>query len=262
MNIADRLKELNLPDNSFVVVGSGILNALGIRDSGDIDLIVSEDIYNRFDAAGWDHDTWSDQTVLKKDVFDLGKTWYGKSVEDLIKRAQYIDGVPYLSLDDVYEWKKILGREKDINDLKLIEEFRKPIQRFSAGGVIYKDGKVLTIKWLSKDSIEFPKGNVEPGEQHSEAATREVFEETGYQAKIIQSIGDITFEFDWDDGKRYRKTVNYFLMELVSDNEPTPKREENEDFENYWITVDEAEKLLTHDDSKEILHRAIEAIRL
>ena len=125
MNVAEKLKEINLPDGSFVIVGSGILGALGIRESRDIDLIVSEEVYAQLDADGWDHDIWGDQqTVLKKDVFDLGKYWGSETLADLLKNAQYVDGLPYLSLDNVYKWKKSLGRKKDIIDLKLIEAYR------------------------------------------------------------------------------------------------------------------------------------------
>lgn len=135
------------------------------------------------------------------------------------------------------------------------------IPRFSAGGVVYKDGKILTINWLSKNSIEFPKGNIEPGETCEVAAVREVGEETGYQTEIIQSLGSVTFEYIWTDGIYYRKTVDYFLMKLLNDDAPMPNREVGEDFENYWVTADEAKQLLTHEDSKEILARAVKAIQ-
>ena len=134
------------------------------------------------------------------------------------------------------------------------------IQKYSAGGVIYKNNRVLTIKWLSKDSIEFPKGTIEAGESHEQTAIREVGEETGYKTKIIEPLGDITFEFDWTDGRHYRKTVFYYLMETINDDAPVPNREDSEDFENNWLTFEQASQLLTHDDSKEILARAIVAI--
>ena len=134
------------------------------------------------------------------------------------------------------------------------------IQKYSAGGVICHNGKVLTIKWLSRDSIEFPKGTIEAGESSEQTAMREVLEETGYVAEIIQSLGSITFEFDWDDGKHYRKTVDYFLMNLVDESDPIPNRENGEDFENLWLDLRAASGLLTHDDSREILRRALELI--
>ena len=123
MNFSQKIQHIGLPEGSYVVVGSGILNALGIRESNDIDLVVSGDVYNVLDAKGWEHGTWSDQEVLRYDVFEAGQYWYGKLVGDLLKTAQVVDGVAYLSLDDVYEWKKKLGRPKDIKDLALIDEF-------------------------------------------------------------------------------------------------------------------------------------------
>lgn len=124
MNIAQKIKELGLPNDSYVVVGSGILSALKIRESGDIDLIVSDEIYKKFEDEGWQKDSWSDQVVLKRDVFDLGKSWYGTTLEELILHAVHIDGIPYLSLESVYEWKKSLGRDKDLKDLILIEAYK------------------------------------------------------------------------------------------------------------------------------------------
>lgn len=50
------------------------------------------------------------------------------------------------------------------------------ILKYSAGGVIFHDGKVLTIRWLSKDSTEFPKGTIEPGESEEQACVREVLD--------------------------------------------------------------------------------------
>lgn len=134
------------------------------------------------------------------------------------------------------------------------------IHKVSAGGVVYHRGKVLTIKWLSKNSIEFPKGAVEPGETVAETSVREVFEETGYKVRLGQSLDQVTFEFDWDDGKRYRKSVYYFLMSLMNDDQPTPNRESNEDFENLWLSPEEASAMLTHDDSKEVLRRAMRVV--
>jgi hypothetical protein len=123
MNITQRVKELDLPKGSFVVVGSGILNALRIRDAGDIDLVVTDEVYKRFEREGWQQIEGADQILLKRDVYDVCKSWYGKAVDELINTAQSIDGIPYLSLEGVYAWKKSFGREKDLKDLVLIDEY-------------------------------------------------------------------------------------------------------------------------------------------
>lgn len=125
MDFKQKIAGLNLPQNSYIVVGSGILGALGIRESNDIDLIVTEQAYRYVETLGWEKDSWGGNTVVfKKDVFDIGNDWYGKTAEDLLQHAEIVDEVPYLSLNDVYEWKKTKARDKDLRDLKLIDEYR------------------------------------------------------------------------------------------------------------------------------------------
>jgi len=57
-----------------------------------------------------------------------------------------------------------------------------------------------------------PKGHLEAGETPEQAAVREVAEETGIEAEIIQSIGTIDYWFTGDD-RRVHKVVHHFLLE-------------------------------------------------
>lgn len=71
----------------------------------------------------------------------------------------------------------------------------------------------------------------------------------------------MSYEFDEDDGKRYRKTVYHYLLELVDENEiPKPNREAHENdegIENLWLSVEDARERLTHEASKQKLEEAI-----
>ncbi|MFA5841907.1 MAG: hypothetical protein WC835_03050 [Candidatus Paceibacterota bacterium] len=42
MNIAQRVKKLNFPIGEYVVVGSGLLDALGLRKANDIDVAITQ----------------------------------------------------------------------------------------------------------------------------------------------------------------------------------------------------------------------------
>ena len=42
-----------------------------------------------------------------------------------IQRAEVIDGLPFLSLEDFIMWKKAMGRRKDLRDLKLLKVWLK-----------------------------------------------------------------------------------------------------------------------------------------
>ncbi len=131
----------------------------------------------------------------------------------------------------------------------------------SAGGIVHNNGKFLVINVIGHNEIILPKGTIESGETAEQTAIREVAEETGYKTKITTKLGDISYEFDEDDGKRYRKTVHHYLLELIDETaEPEPDYQEGEDFESIWLTADEAMARLTHDDSRRMLRKAIELL--
>jgi 8-oxo-dGTP pyrophosphatase MutT (NUDIX family) len=56
-----------------------------------------------------------------------------------------------------------------------------------------------------------PKGMVDPGETVAEAALREVLEETGVSARIVESLGTVQWPYSYE-GKAYLKVVEFFLM--------------------------------------------------
>lgn len=80
----------------------------------------------------------------------------------------------------------------------------------SAGGVrvaligrIDRRGRLL---W------SLPKGHVEDGETHEDAAVREVEEETGIRGRVLASLGTIDYWFVAED-RRIHKTVHHYLLE-------------------------------------------------
>lgn len=54
-----------------------------------------------------------------------------RSSHDLIDTAEVIDGVPFTNLDEVILWKTAMGREKDLNDLELIANYRNKQERLA-----------------------------------------------------------------------------------------------------------------------------------
>jgi len=131
------------------------------------------------------------------------------------------------------------------------------VKEHSAGGVLVEDGKVLLIRTQNLKGEEvwtFPKGLVEPGESPERTALREVFEETGYEAEILAPLGSVTYWFV-RDGKRVKKTVDWFLMRPL-------RRVKDPDWEVLdveWVPLEEAEKRLRYKSDRELLARVREA---
>ena len=62
---------------------------------------------------------------------------------------------------------------------------------YSAGGVVIGPGNKIIVVSQNGNSWSLPKGHLEEGEDEEDAATREIFEESGIQdVKIIQKIGE------------------------------------------------------------------------
>jgi 8-oxo-dGTP diphosphatase len=129
----------------------------------------------------------------------------------------------------------------------------------SAGGIVIHEGNILIITSALRGSVDLPKGTIEKGESIELTAIREIEEETGYRVRIIRDIGSLTYDFPRDASSMWRKTVSYFLMELADQDEPVKNLQEGEDFENEWVSPEEAISRLTYDDTREMVRRIARA---
>jgi 8-oxo-dGTP diphosphatase len=129
-----------------------------------------------------------------------------------------------------------------------------PIERVSSGGLVLdKKNNVLLIYRRSTGEYLIPNGEVMPGETLEQTAVREILEETGYKTKVIKKIDMSEYTYIWEDGKVYHKKEHHFLLELEEQKKRRTKREPHEDYTNKWVSLDQAETLLTYKDSKQCL---------
>src|SRR3989344_3377414 len=137
---------------------------------------------------------------------------------------------------------------------------------FSAGGIIIradKDGsRVLVTQHSKHKGWDFPKGHLKVRESSETAALREVKEETGVEAEIIEKVGQTQY-FYYEEGpasvkasagkQKVFKTVTFFLMKYVSDGVATTAFEVSG---TKWLKVDEVEEQLTFKDTKVLWQKA------
>ena len=123
-----RVKDLNLPIGEYAIFGSGPMGIRNLREMHDIDLIVSDRIFNEYlNKQGWEiKEIYGYRDWLKNESLEIemGRDWHeGWDVEGMIREADIIDGLPFVKLDYLIRWKKFFGREKDLKDVELIENF-------------------------------------------------------------------------------------------------------------------------------------------
>ncbi|MEY3846662.1 MAG: hypothetical protein RJA66_929 [Actinomycetota bacterium] len=129
------------------------------------------------------------------------------------------------------------------------------VEETSSGGfVLAADGspRVALIGRLTRNGrIDWcvPKGHPEGDENLEQAAVREIAEETGLEAEILVSLGDIHYEFSAGN-KLISKTVHHFLMrqtggELTVENDP-----QHEAVDVQWFEIDELHSRLAHENER------------
>ena len=127
------LQKLGLNPGNSVVIGSGILQALGIRKSKDIDLVVTQEAYNILKKSKkFDIKENHGRKILTNDLFEIGVEWYVLEklykFKDFLNDSIIIKDVRYITLDFLYRAKKgwlsqTDVRQKDIDDVKLMKQY-------------------------------------------------------------------------------------------------------------------------------------------
>lgn len=128
MNIISKIKELNFPLGEYVVVGSGILDTLNIREANDIDIAVTPKLHEQLRKTGeFKEDIRYNKIFLIKDGLDIipQLNWdkYETTIEEAISSAKIIEGIPFMNLEELIKFKTALGREKDFKDIELIKNY-------------------------------------------------------------------------------------------------------------------------------------------
>ena len=124
---------------------------------------------------------------------------------------------------------------------------RLPVEReFSAGGVVVRDDECIVIVPTRRARggervLALPKGHPEAGETGADAALREIREEAGVEARLVEKLGDVRYWYQRDghadrQGRRRSSSSSYVSGEPAGD--PTEVEEAR------WMPLDEAAEAL------------------
>ncbi len=124
----------------------------------------------------------------------------------------------------------------------------------SAGAVVFHGGKSREYLLILSTYWEFPKGQVEQDESETQAALREVREETRLDVQLVPGFRHEINYFYQRGGSLIKKQVVYFLAH-AADMNVTVSWEHSE---AKWLGFDGALKELRFENARQVLTRAEE----
>jgi 8-oxo-dGTP pyrophosphatase MutT (NUDIX family) len=94
-----------------------------------------------------------------------------------------------------------------------------------------------------------PKGHVEPGETHEQAARREVREETGLRARVLVPLGTLDYWFVAEQ-RRIHKWVHHCVL---GDAQGELSTDDIEVEDVAWVPLDEMSSRLRYPDERSLV---------
>ncbi|MCU0285726.1 MAG: SUMF1/EgtB/PvdO family nonheme iron enzyme [Acidobacteria bacterium] len=129
---------------------------------------------------------------------------------------------------------------------------------YSAGGLIFKNESGRLIVLLGNENVNgtaawrIPKGTIDENESVVECVKREVKEETGFSAKIVDFIGCANWSYERDQ-KVWDETALFFVLELAQEDQ---EKRDNTFVELKWFDINEAIGILEFVSEREIARKA------
>ncbi|OGD84058.1 hypothetical protein A2572_04025 [Candidatus Collierbacteria bacterium RIFOXYD1_FULL_40_9] len=126
--LLEELSALKIPKDQVAITSSGPIGIRDLRDIGDLDIIVTPKIWHKLSKKYKTTKEDNFESIFIGNIQVLGSgSWftdpkYG-TIEDDIKYADIIDGNRYVKLEKILMIKKMKDRQKDIDDVKLIENY-------------------------------------------------------------------------------------------------------------------------------------------
>ena len=130
-------------------------------------------------------------------------------------------------------------------------------REFSAGGLVVRRFRgrpfLAVVRLRGGEVTALPKGHPDPGEPMASAALREVREEAGLEAEVVDKLGDVRYWYTWD-GERVLKVVSFFLCRYRSG---SVRDHDHEVDAAEWIPLEDAPRRLSYRGEREMAETAL-----
>jgi len=116
-DVMDMVKEFNISQYGVVLCGSALMSQFGLRDNKDVDILLSEEDWNRVSSSIGINSASKVIRYRKVEAFkEIVPLFLNSSNIPTIRLANWA----FQSLDSMIDWKIAMGREKDIADIDMI----------------------------------------------------------------------------------------------------------------------------------------------
>lgn len=122
MNFTE-LKKLNLPAWKYAIFWSWPLWIRKIRESNDIDILVTQGLWDELITKYPENlikEPYEHMQIWEIEIMKKCRHLTSEEVNRIISNSEIIEGFPFVKLENLKNWKQKMWREKDLNDIKLI----------------------------------------------------------------------------------------------------------------------------------------------
>ncbi len=116
--IVIRLKKMDFDINSYWVIAGGAMVLQGIRsDTKDIDIACTTKMFCSLETKGYSvtKNSLGYRKISLEEDIEVFENWDVLGID-------YIEGIPTANIESIREMKIVMGREKDLEDVKLIDD--------------------------------------------------------------------------------------------------------------------------------------------
>lgn len=180
-------------------------------------------------------------------------------LQELVERQVHVQAVPirngWLEFDTPRDYEHVVNliATHEIDQYLRLQLLPANPSVLSAGGVVAQrvDGKVrvVLVGDGSADGWRLPKGMQAPGEPINATAVREVKEETGLSAELMEYIGRAQWTYEYDQ-QLWDHRVHFFLMRPVGG---SLDEHDSEFVEVQWAPIEEAQARLRFESERRIV---------
>ncbi len=139
---------------------------------------------------------------------------------------------------------------------------RDAVEEVSAGGVVLRGSDVLLVVPTRRAAngsrvVALPKGHLDGDETDEQAAAREVREEGGVEADLVEPLGEVRYHYR-RDGRLISKRVRFFLFAVRSG---SPANHDHEIEDARWVSIETAVSELTYPGERDMVRRVLSKTR-